>query len=265
MTETTNISIPRRPAILVLGGAFNPAHSNHILSLEAARKVVQLPPHNYHVLGGYLAASSDGYVNAKVAKSNTPAWTIADRLAILKLAIEDGPEWLRHSPTWPELNRAFSSAWDMGQRVKRLMKERPLAGLEHMVEEVEILIIMGADRMQSKSGVPKWRKKQQSEQPVRVCIGRDGLMEDIRRKWVEDTERGWVPNGFRAIFVEVGVGEASSTAVRTEIVRWRDANTDEEKAGIVKSLVDCGWMTERSLMYALNTLGPGPGPGGNPP
>lgn len=69
-------------AVVVLPGSFNPVHSEHLRTLELAKR--HLETQGVSVVGGFLQPSSDQYVAGKVGS----AWamTLEDRIATCELA-----------------------------------------------------------------------------------------------------------------------------------------------------------------------------------
>jgi nicotinic acid mononucleotide adenylyltransferase len=55
-----------KDAIIILGGAFNPVHTQHIALLCLAKEELEKSG-TWNILGGYLAVATDGYVRHKLA------------------------------------------------------------------------------------------------------------------------------------------------------------------------------------------------------
>src|SRR5438445_472249 len=92
-------------AALVLGGAFNPVHTQHIALMSLVKEVVETE-HNYTISAGYLAVAPDGYVRAKLEDQ---AMKAEHRLAMCNLAMR-GQDWLL------PCDRAYGSAPECGLR-----------------------------------------------------------------------------------------------------------------------------------------------------
>src|SRR5262249_53907692 len=76
-------------AVLALGGAFNPVHTQHIALMSLVKQVVEAE-HDYTISAGYLAVAPDGYVRAKLKDQ---AMKAEHRLAMCNLAMH-GHDWL---------------------------------------------------------------------------------------------------------------------------------------------------------------------------
>jgi nicotinic acid mononucleotide adenylyltransferase len=75
-------------AFLLLSGSFNPVHTQHVGALIATKKYLE--GLGWTVVGGFLAPSSDSYVQGK---SGPEALPLKQRIALCGLAIE-GFDWL---------------------------------------------------------------------------------------------------------------------------------------------------------------------------
>lgn len=114
-------------AVLVLPGALNPVHSEHISSLEIAR--AHLEQQGIVVIAGFLQPSSEWYVGSKVGE----AWamTFANRIACCDLAGEanavdnQSRRWIY--PWCSGATNGFSVPFQVeGYLNKLLLPERPL-------------------------------------------------------------------------------------------------------------------------------------------
>jgi hypothetical protein len=73
-----------RLAFLLLSGSFNPVHTQHVRTLLMTRKYVENL--GWTVVGGFLAPSSDAYMQEKFGAEGLPLrW----RIALCGLAIEE--------------------------------------------------------------------------------------------------------------------------------------------------------------------------------
>ncbi|CAF1319872.1 unnamed protein product [Rotaria sp. Silwood1] len=132
-----------KDAVVILGGAFNPVHTQHIALLCLAKQELEINS-EWNIIGGYLAVSADYYVCHKLSSRNERTIKLKHRLALVYEAIKDIP-WLINSPFQEEmLKRHVGSAFVLGQHLKRLLKN----------DNIQILILVGGDRM-IKNGIPK--------------------------------------------------------------------------------------------------------------
>jgi hypothetical protein len=117
----------------VLGGAFNPVHTQHIALMRLVKEVVETE-HNYAVSAGYLAVAPDGYVREKLKDQ---AMKAGHRLAMCNLAMQE-QDWL------VPCDRTYGSAPECG------LRRRQHAGMH-------VLVVLGADRAMGKPERAKWR------------------------------------------------------------------------------------------------------------
>ncbi|MCA9070000.1 MAG: hypothetical protein KDA84_13805, partial [Planctomycetaceae bacterium] len=52
-------------ALLTLGGAFNPVHTQHVAIMKLIREIVESTT-EFQIVAGYLAPATDGYVKTKL-------------------------------------------------------------------------------------------------------------------------------------------------------------------------------------------------------
>jgi hypothetical protein len=124
-------------AFLVLPGAFNPVHSQHLRALEIAREV--MTNLGWHVIGGFLASSNDDYVRRKLGDA---AWPLAKRLELCRLAINDLP-WVEVVP-WGEFS-SYRVTTHLRQVIEKDCREalrgRPVIGVEVMGSDAAVRIL----------------------------------------------------------------------------------------------------------------------------
>src|SRR5262249_55251494 len=123
-----------REAILVLGGAFNPVHTQHIALMALVKNVVEAE-HPYRIRAGYLAVAPDGYVRTKLADQ---AMKGEHRLAMCNLAMQSH-DWLI------PCDRTYGSAPECGLRRREN-------------DGIWVLVVLGADRAMGKPERAKWRR-----------------------------------------------------------------------------------------------------------
>ena len=108
-----------KDAIIILGGAFNPVHTQHIDLLCLAKQELETSG-QWNIIGGYLAVAPDNYVLHKLHSRNEYTIQLKHRLRLINEVMKDIP-WLRNSPFQEEmLKRHDSSAFALGQRLKCL-------------------------------------------------------------------------------------------------------------------------------------------------
>lgn len=110
-------------AVLVLPGAFNPVHSEHLRSMELARDYLEQI--GAAVVGAFLQPSSDEYVTSKVG----PEWamSLADRITACELAAAERAEQ-RNGELWIH-------AWRSGQTNGFAVPRRVADFLNAVVEQ----------------------------------------------------------------------------------------------------------------------------------
>jgi nicotinic acid mononucleotide adenylyltransferase len=91
-TVRRQMSLPgctgKRLAFLILSGAFNPVHAQHVHLLDRARK--HMESLGWAVVGGFLAPSSDTYVQGKLGEM---ALSLRRRIDLCELATEE-TDWI---------------------------------------------------------------------------------------------------------------------------------------------------------------------------
>lgn len=205
-----------KDAVLVLGGAFNPVHTQHIDLLCQAKQELE-NTREWNILGGYLAVATDNYVQHKLHSRNERTIKLKHRLELIREAMKD-ISWLVNSPFQDEmLKQHDGSAFALGQRLQRLLKN----------ENLQILILVGGDRM-VKKGIPIWRKSSNNTSVIRVGIGR--IMDNeinLLNLWKNDLEQNLIHNPKEFIILNIPLRSVSSSLVRFHLNQW--FNSDEEK------------------------------------
>ena len=212
-----------REAILVIGGAFNPIHTQHVALLCLAKEELEATG-QWKILGGYCAVAPDNYVRHKLQSRGEPTIQLQHRLALVGLAMAEIP-WLRDSPYQSEmLKQHDGSASALGQRLRRLMKN----------DTIESLIVMGADRM-VKKGVPIWRRATTKH----VGIGRKTDEKiDLHALWEEDLKNNRIVQPNDIILLEKSARPVSSSLIRINLHQWMMAKGNSmERESIEEDLV----------------------------
>lgn len=224
-----------KDAILILGGAFNPVHTQHISLLCLAKEELE---HTgaWNILGGYLAVATDGYVLHKLQSRNERTIKLQHRLAMINEAMKDIP-WLRNSPFQDEmLKQHDGSAFALGERIKKLLKN----------DNIQILILIGGDRM-VKKGIPIWRKPPGKHSVIRVGIGRS-MDEDINlfELWQKDLDQNLIHNPNEFILLNLPLRSVSSSLVRRHLHQW--FNSESTQTEIENDLVNTNSFLHLNVM-----------------
>ncbi|AYV78737.1 MAG: hypothetical protein Edafosvirus29_1, partial [Edafosvirus sp.] len=151
--QTTKESKIKENIGIVLSGSFNPIHNGHIKILGEAKNYLE-KNHNFNVIYGYLAPSSDNYVKYKLGD-----WAInlSDRVKMCELASKDY-DWIK------------VCSWGIASSFKTAQKLQTIA-------KCKVLEIGGADYV-FKTKI--WRTR-----PF-ICIGRKGDTENIKKAMRHD-------------------------------------------------------------------------------
>lgn len=234
-----------KDAIVVLGGSFNPVHTQHVDLLCLAKQELEATG-RWNVIGGYLAVATDNYVRHKLEKRHERTIKLKHRLALVYEAIKDIP-WLVNSPYQSEmLKQHDGSAFGLSQRLQRLLKN----------DRIHTLILIGGDRM-AKNGIPVWRKSHERKQVnvTRVGIGR--MMNEninLSELWEEDLKKNLIPNPHEYFILNSSTRPVSSTVVRSYLSNWFvEKNDPTIRAEIENELVNTNKLVHLSVMkYIIN-------------
>lgn len=215
--------------ILCLGGAFNPIHTRHVMAMVITKQWIEANT-DHKVITGKLAVSTDGYVQTKTRKSGDRCIKSHHRIKLCELACQEYSDWL--SPYY----RSCGSAAECGERTKRdLIKSTGDTN-------IDIAVIVGADRAVNKSGFAKWHKVSKH---ITICIGRKGETAEVRDKFSIDKELGKVKNDF--YFIPEELDNVSSTFVRQQLKELDGS----DKTKVIDKLVFDGFITEKQGQYIL--------------
>jgi nicotinic acid mononucleotide adenylyltransferase len=213
-------------AVLALGGAFNPTHTQHLALMNFVKRAVE-DKYPYTIVGGCLAVAPDGYVRAKLKDR---AMKAKHRLAMCNLAVQDH-SWLR------PCDRTYGSALDCGR------SQRPS-------DEVLVMVVVGADRALNRPERAKWRRPR-PEGLVTVCVGRGGDTERVRACFSADLAANQVVDPASFILIDGEVSPVSSSQVRSELQLLHQAHGPEDKRRIARLLVENGFLHDRVAAYVL--------------
>lgn len=216
----------RQKAILAVGGAFNPVHTQHIALMHLVKRVVE-ETNRYQILSGHLAVAPEGYVRAKLNKHGMKDM---HRLAMCNLAIR-GHDWL-HS-----CDRTYGSALDCGLRNKP-------------AEDVMVAVVLGADRAMSIPERAKWRYPRKPG-VVTVCVGRAGETARVRSCFQADLDAELVVDPDTFLLIDEELSPVSSTLVRSELHSFHQLRDPAKKQSFARRLVDQDYLCEEVVEYIL--------------
>jgi nicotinic acid mononucleotide adenylyltransferase len=221
--------------IISLGGAFNPVHTQHLAVLDLAKTWLEATD-KWSIIGGYLAIAPDGYVSKKL---NKEAIKLKHRSEMAKLSYQHYP-WMAEQPSWDFIYRHHGSAEELGKQVHKALGRK----------DVQVMIIVGADRIRSKD-TPKWRRKLKDDAPVTICVGRGELMSDVMRKWEQDISKGLVVNPDKWVLIDASAEDVSSTQVRQRLKDMHFCVDETAKQEVVQSIVQKNLLFQDVADYIL--------------
>lgn len=124
-------------AVAVMSGSFNPVHTQHIRAMELAR--IALEREGWTILGGFLAPSSDTYLQAKL---NSNEFSFGWRADCCRMATQDS-EWLDVCSLGEY--STYRASTRIREQVERqcgdLLQGRTITGVEVMGSDTAIRII----------------------------------------------------------------------------------------------------------------------------
>lgn len=126
-------SYGQRHVVLLTTGSFSPLHQGHIAMMKAARE--EAHRRGWHVLGGFMSASSDHYVHYK--QQGQAAWPAAYRMAWAQAMLQDH-SWLR--PCFWESMIAPSNL-NFSDVIEHLQSDLAQQGFSH----VDVVYVFGQD------------------------------------------------------------------------------------------------------------------------
>eukprot|EP01125_Pyxidicula_operculata_P004406 TRINITY_DN1675_c0_g1_i1.p1 TRINITY_DN1675_c0_g1~~TRINITY_DN1675_c0_g1_i1.p1 ORF type:complete len:231 (-),score=35.79 TRINITY_DN1675_c0_g1_i1:4-696(-) len=221
-------SYPKQ-AILAIGGAFNPVHTQHVKVLEIAKETVEKRRPDIQIIGGYFAVSTNGYVKSKLKDK---AMKGVHRLEMCRLAME-GFDWM--IPT----TECFGSA--------------PVCAKKHSKPNTLHIIVVGADRAITQGGKKaKWRANPKKG-TMFVCVGRPGDTENVKKVYETDIKKGLDIEEDYFMFADCEAEDVSSTKVRVVLEEVHNQQDQAEKQRIIKEkLVDTNILSQKVATYILD-------------
>merc|ERR1712096_362450 len=191
--QANNAHAVARPkyAVLTFSGSFNPVHSSHLAAMTEASNV--LTADGYTVLGGFIAPSSELYVNKKLGAQAMP---LNCRVAMVKEACKGTP--------WEALDWGWASSPKIKSKVNQYL-QKWCQGLPIGPISIETYEVGGADYV-SKS-LSNYRYDLLT--PYTVCVGRGTDTQKVKDK---SDIIDQIPNFYVS---DSNVPAASSTIIRS--------------------------------------------------
>jgi hypothetical protein len=215
-------------AFVILSGSFNPVHTQHIRALDLTRKYIE--NRGWTVVGGFLAPSSDTYVQGKLGRK---ALALRRRIALCELAIE-GLDWVsvcsKGEVSSNTVCRGVRS--ELEHYCFDILNGRRLTGVEIMGSDT-VVRIFGKILVQNNSG------KRGSTQRGRVvcCLLRPRLESTAERKQIERVlVQGAADLGVELMLAEPTPGESLLEPVSSSAIRELVSRSDWE------ALRSKGWL-----------------------
>ncbi|UJR09421.1 hypothetical protein I4U23_013662 [Adineta vaga] len=232
-----------KDAVLILGGAFNPVHTQHIALFDLVKQELDAIG-QWNIIGGYLAAAPENYVLHKLRARNERTIKLQHRLALVKEAMKNVP-WLINSPFQEEmLKQHDGSATGLGRRLMNLFKN----------PNIQVLVLVGGDRM-IKQGVPIWRRAGTKTSVMHVGVGR--IMDEnvnLLDLWQADLDKNLIHNPKDYVILNIPLRSVSSSMIRVYLQQWFDAKDNiEKKNEIENDLVDTNNYLHLNVMNYIKT------------
>ncbi|CAF3519626.1 unnamed protein product [Rotaria sp. Silwood1] len=201
INRPTNVDSKKKNAILVYGGSFCPIHLNHLAVIDFVAEVLEKPPYNFEILGGYFCPSAASWVTKKLRGKNLPD---AHREALLLLATE-GTRWM--------VNRSYCSPNKLSQAI--LQELNNLFGEEF---NISVVHICGTDAIENNT------RRVSMQYPLAV-VDRPGY--DSETLWKDFLANTTPDNRERLIWIAPWTGEMrSSTQIRQLLVNATSNHVD---------------------------------------
>lgn len=174
-SATTAVNTTTKKAILLLGGSFNPVHTEHLQLLVQIRKCLE-NEYSYEIIAGYLVVTTDKYIFNKL-RNNGMKFHHRHQMCILSTAktknhLEDDLSWIHPS------HIPYMSAPNYGEMITRKSRYLQFFNEENgnaiTVNELEKLvrvICMGADKISENPGLMRWMMSYSHPLKIYCCIG----------------------------------------------------------------------------------------------
>ncbi|UJR17782.1 hypothetical protein I4U23_004681 [Adineta vaga] len=202
LLSSMSSTVQKKNIILVYGGSFCPIHLNHLAVMDFTAEILEKPPYEFEILGGYFCPSSESWIRKKLPENYLPN---AYREALLMLATE-GTRWM--------VDRSYSSP---NMYAKNIIKEiRNLYGTDL---EITVVHICGIDAIE-------YNGKHVSTQYPLVIV--DRWKYDGEILWKEYCQTTTMENQKRLIWISPGTGEMiSSTMIRNLLMKLNNDNHED--------------------------------------
>lgn len=227
---------PNKPAVLVLSGALNPLHTQHVRVLDVARGECERL--GWTVVGGFLAPSSEEYVDQKLGDA---AWSLATRVRLCELATLDS-DWIS---VWAagELSGhrvCENLRKEILEQHGAILEERSLAGVEVMGSDTAIRIL-DAIASEWKATTERVREPRYRDRLVCCVIRRGPRADEEASHIINHTAPSVAAAGVRIIAVDTASPERFVEPVSSADVRALIA------AGDWQGLRARSWLNPRVL------------------
>lgn len=221
--------------VLALGGAFNPLHTQHIESMNIAKKYLEFI--GYKVIEGYLVPSTQSYVKNKLKNEESDGILLKEhhRINMCNLAADEENSWLR------KVSKCYGSAYECIKKSK-----------------YQKVIVVGTDRAINKRDQLKWANNAKNLDTLIVIINRGGYNEKVMsiKNQLNNYDENNLPNPKRIHFVDAEeTDNVSSTKVREylkDLNKMRNFN--DECLEIIKNLIDKKFLTQKAANYILSNI-----------
>jgi nicotinic acid mononucleotide adenylyltransferase len=224
---------------LLLSGSFNPVHTQHVRTLLVTRKYLESL--GWIVVGGFLAPSSDAYVQEKLGAEGLP---LRLRIALCKLAIEE-IDWMSVCVKG-ELSskRACHEVRnELEHHCCDVLNGRRLTGVEIMGSDT-LARVLSKILMESSSKAGRLRRQGR----VVCCLLRPGCESEAQREHIKGL---LVPSaadvGVELMLLEPTLGNLPLEPVSSSAIRDLISQGDWEE------LRSKGWL-QPSVLEALRCL-----------
>ena len=199
-----------RIGFLVLSGSFNPVHAQHVKLLNIAKKYLE--EKGWNIIAGFLAPSSEAYVNKKYGKVK---WSLKRRIHMCNLAIKDS-SWIsvcshgELSSNW--VKRCLQSELEL--HCKDLLKGQRFNGVEIMGSDTIIRIF---DKINTQN-ISKYTESTQYGRVICYFL-RPGLNKTKQNKNIEDISVDASRLGIELINVAQIYGNISLEPISSTFIR----------------------------------------------
>lgn len=219
--------VDKIPAVLALGGAFNPIHTQHIETIKIAKEYIEANS-DFIIIEGFLAPAPAGYVKNKMKKNDLVIQSEC-RIKMCNKAIE-GFEWMK------PISSTYGSASNCAERCKSC-------------QDYKTIIVVGADRAITKRNV-KWRQNRK-DHDYTVFIGRPGDTDNVRESWENDLKNGLVFGDNKYYFANAETLDVSSTKIREKLSIIQKLSLKDDKKAILNDLVFKNYLHQSVANYIL--------------